>query len=66
MNASEVSIHRPQMGNRVQPTGRVLPEWQQVSLEHKRELMTTLAAMIVKQLPLPPKGQKEQANERPA
>jgi hypothetical protein len=64
MNSQRVATHVLGAGNPAQTTASALPDWRQVSAEHKQELMVTLAAMIVKQLDVRPAEQREESNER--
>lgn len=64
MKSQGVSTHEPGKGNPAQATASALPDWRQVSAEHKQELMVTLAAMIVKQLGPSPAERRGESNER--
>jgi len=63
MKSQGVSTQEPGGGNPAQAMAKALPDWRQVSAEHKQELMVTLAAMIVKQLGASPVEQKGDSNE---
>lgn len=64
MRSQDVSTQKPGRENLVQATASALPDWRQVSAEHKQELVVTLAAMIVKQLAASPGVRREESNER--
>lgn len=64
MESQRVSTEEPGWGPRVQGTASTLPDWRQVSAEHKQELMMILATMIVKQLTACPVEQRGEPHER--
>jgi hypothetical protein len=45
------------------PATSALPQWEQLQPEHQRALVMTLAAMIVKELPVPHVGRTEASDE---
>jgi hypothetical protein len=45
------------------PAMTTLPQWEQLRPEYQRELVMTLAAMLVKELPVHRVGQREASDE---
>jgi hypothetical protein len=64
MKSQRVSTHEASRGNPPRARGSALPDWRQVSAQHRQELMVTLAAMIVKQLGASPAPGRGESDER--
>ena len=47
------------------PSSANLPQWEQLSPARQRELVMTLATLLVKQLPAPMRPQQESQDESP-
>jgi hypothetical protein len=63
MNPSPVTVSQTKATNLPRIAHETLPQWEHLSAKHRRELILTLAAMVIRQLPahLWPQGVGDEA-----